>query len=72
MTHPEAQLLTLLNNRVTVSQRVSCLDRVHPVGVEFTGDIQPKHDQRRGCQLWATSSTGLNKQRALKASMILS
>ena len=33
MTHTKAQLLTLWNARVTVSQRVSCLDRVHPVTV---------------------------------------
>ena len=31
MTHTKAQLLTLWNHRVTVSQRASCLDRVHPV-----------------------------------------
>jgi len=33
MTHTKAQLLTLRNHWVTVSQRVSCLERVHPVCV---------------------------------------
>jgi len=31
MTYTKAQLLTHRNHRVTVSQRASCLDRVHPV-----------------------------------------
>jgi len=53
MAHTKAQLLTLWNHRVTVSQSGFCLERVHHV--PFYRGIWSKQDQRRGYQRWATS-----------------